>query len=66
VAFCFLWIFIPANMQGNEWSVSHDCPALQTGFVECKKDKFEILDKSAMKPLEDAYERLIQLCVLVV
>jgi hypothetical protein len=46
--------------------LSHNCPIIQTRFVECKKDNFEILEKTVTKLLEDARERLVQMCTLVV
>jgi hypothetical protein len=67
VAFRFHWMFRFLSLQRRKelGDLSHDCPILQTGFVECKKDKFEILEKTVTKPLEDARERLIQSCALV-
>jgi hypothetical protein len=68
IAFRFHWQFQLTSPQHRKQKndLSLGCKLAQVGYVECKKDKFEILENTIMAKLEESRQLLIDSCAVAV
>ena len=68
IAFRFHWQFqlMSPELRKEQNDLSLGCKLAQVGYIECKKDKFEILEKTIMTKLEDSRQMLINSCAVAV
>jgi hypothetical protein len=62
IAFRFHWQFqlTSPELRKEQNDLSLGCKLAQVGYVECKKDKFEILENTIMGKLEESRQMLIK------
>jgi hypothetical protein len=68
VAFRFHWLFqfTSPEYRKKRRDISYGCPIVQVGFVECKKDKFEVMEKTIMKRIDEERLRMVGSGVVVI
>jgi hypothetical protein len=68
VAFCFHWSFqfTSPEHRKKRRDISYGCPIVQAGFVERKKDKIEVMDKTIMKHIDKEQLSMVGLGVVMI